>query len=242
MTERTGTLKKKKSAGDKPPQADMLSFAAVMTILLAFFIMLSTFAGKPEEERSKEAIESFKAALKNFGLSEIILGRSDSINNLIFVLKKTGGSSTRDEKQVLNKSFANLIDKEMEITYKKEGSHLVFPTEIDFFGGGLVLTPSSKIYLNNLIKLVKERNLNISVRGYTGKGFVPTDEFPTSWHSSAEHAAAVTKYLHNVGKIDYKRMTAIGHGKYQPLPGDTSSLDKQTLNRISIMVSNKDGT
>ncbi len=242
MAENTGTLKKKKSSGDKAPQADMLSFAAVMTILLAFFIMLSTFAGKPEEERSKEAIESFKAALNNFGLSEIVFGRSDSINNLIFALKKTGGSYTKDERRLLNKSFANLIDKELDITYKKEGGHLVFPTEIKFVDGGLILTPSSKVYLNNFIKIIKDRDFNILVRGYTGNGFTPSDDFPTSWHSSAEHATAVTKYLHNKGKIDYKRMTAIGHGKYQILLGDTSSIDKQIVNRISIMVSNNDGT
>lgn len=241
LNKAVGVLLKKKKTEDEGPKADMLSFASVMTILLAFFIMLSTYAGRPEEELSEKAIESFKEALQNFGLSDTITGSSDSINNIIFALRKIGGRSTKADRSVMSKSFANLIDKEIEITYKREDRYLVFPTKIDFIDGGEDLTPTSKAYLSNFIKLVRERDCNILVRGYTGKGFVPTDEYPTSWQSSAEHAAAVTKYLHEEGRIDYRRLTAIGHGKYQTLLGDDSTSGAQPINRISIIISNKEG-
>ena len=209
--------KKKKKIGDEPPYADMVSFASLMTILLAFFIMLSTYAGNPEEELADEAIESFKAALQNFGLSNINYGSSDSISNLIIALKRTGGRANKGKDQVMQKTFANLIDKNIEITYKRKKEQLLFPTEIDFVNGSLELTPSSMDYINNLIKLLKDRDFNIAIHGYTGKEFVPSEEFPNSWQSSAEHAAAVARYINKVANIDYERLTVVGYGKYQSL-------------------------
>ncbi len=49
-------------------------------------------------------------------------------------------------------------------------------------------------------------------------------------------ASAVTKYFNNVGNIDYKRLTAVGYGEYQPLLGETSSFNTMANNRINIII------
>ncbi|MFQ5962960.1 MAG: flagellar motor protein MotB [Candidatus Scalinduaceae bacterium] len=230
-------LLKKKKTDNKPPTTDMLSFASIMTILLAFFIMLSTYAGRPKDELAKEAVESFKGALKNFGLSRIIDGSSDSIMNLQLTLRNFGIKSKNEQSE----TFANLIDKEIEVEYERNGRQLIFPTNIDFVKGGLELSPSSKAYLNNLTTIIKDRDCEVAVFSYSDKGFVSTEDYPTSWQYSAERAAVVTSYLNKTGGIDYKRMTAVGYGKYQPLLGEESSFNAEANNRINIIVSYKEG-
>ncbi len=228
--------KKKKKPVDDGTFVDMVAFAALMTILLAFFIMLSSNVGPMKDETAKEAIDSFKEALDNYGVSKISFGSSDSITNLEMRQESYGGKS-RKRKETLKNIFANTIDKNINIEYAQTGHQLVFPTEIDFINDELDMSSESKMYLNNLIKVIRNRDCQVVVGGYTGGNFVPTDDYPTSWQLSAEFASAVTRYFNDVGKIDYTRLTAIGYGKYHPLLGGESSYKSRANNRINIMIS-----
>ncbi len=229
---------KKKKSDDDIPEMDMMAFASMMTILLAFFIMLSSFAGKPSDEKAKEAIESFKAALENFGLNRMSMANSDSIENLNIVLKKLGVKSKDDKSVVVGKKAFNMVDEEIALEYERQKHQLFFPTKIAFVSGSLELTKESKSYLNSLIKTIRDRDCQITVCSYTDKGFVPNEKYQTSWQFSAEQAMVVTRYLNDVGRISFKRLTAIGYGKYRPLLGDESRFNTEANNRINIIVTN----
>lgn len=217
---------------------DMLAFASVMTILLAFFIMLSSYAGHPKEESAEEALDSVKDALGNFGVRQVVFGRSDAITNLNFKVDHNTGKYKK-RNQLIRNELANTIDEKVDIEYLQKGHQVIFPTEINFINKELDMSPESKLYLNNLIKLIKDRDCQVVVGGYAGSDFVPSDEYPTSWQLSAEYASAVTRYFNDVGNIDYKRLTAIGYGTYQPLLSEEMSFNTRAHNRINIIISDK---
>ena len=228
--------KKKKKPVEEGAFVDMVAFAALMTILLAFFIMLSSNVGPVKDEDAKEAIDSFRDALDNYGVSKIAFGSSDSITNLEMKQESYGGKYKKRE-ELLRNVFVNTIDDNIDIEYTQTGNQLVFPTEIDFINDELDMSSESKMYLNNLIKVIRNRDCQVIVGGYTSENFIPTDDYPTSWQLSAEFASAVIRYFNNVGKIDYTRLTAVGYGKYQPLLGDSSSFKTRANNRINIIIS-----
>jgi len=228
--------KKKKKPVEEGAFVDMVAFAALMTILLAFFIMLSSNVGPAKDEDAKEAIESFREALDNFGVSKIAFGSSDSITNLEMKQESYGGKYKKRE-ELLRNVFVNTIDDNIDIEYTQTGNQLIFPTEIDFVNEELDMSSESKMYLNNLIKVIRNRDCQVIVEGYTSESFIPTDDYPTSWQLSAEYASAVIRYFNDVGMIDYTRLSAIGYGKYQPLLGDGSSYKVKANNRINIMIS-----
>ncbi len=235
VTRIAGRLLKKRKSKDKPTRIDILSFVSTMTIILSFFIMLTSFAGKRENNAAEAAVESFKEALEHYGLSKTVFGRTNSVANLDYVSKKKGAKS--DSERVVGRTFSNLIDREIEIEYIRKGRQLYFPTNIGFIDGGTELLPSSKAYLNNLIKLIKERDCQVTVSSYTDEDFVPSDEYATSWQFTAERSAAVTNYLHKMGNIGYKSMTAIGYGEYQPLLGEEAFFNANANNRTNIIIS-----
>lgn len=235
-TEIVRKKKKKKKPLEEGAFVDMVAFAALMTILLAFFIMLSSNVGPAKDEDAKEAIESFREALDNFGVSKIAFGSSDSITNLEMKQESYGGKYKKRE-ELLRNVFVNTIDDNIDIEYTQTGNQLIFPTEIDFVNEELDMSSESKMYLNNLIKVIRNRDCQVIVEGYTSESFIPTDDYPTSWQLSAEYASAVIRYFNDVGMIDYTRLTAIGYGKYQPLLGDGSSYKVKANNRINIMIS-----
>jgi chemotaxis protein MotB len=232
----TARKKRKKRPAEDESYVDMVAFASLMTILLAFFIMLSSYAGRPKEETAKKALKSFKEALDNYGVSKIIFGSTDSIANLNFTLENYRGKY-KMEKPMDKNTFANTIDKNSDIEYMPTGHRVDFPTEINFINEELDISPESKQYLNNLIKVIKNRDCKVMVGSYTSEDFVSSDRYPTSWQLSAEYASAVTKYFNNVGNIDYKRLTAVGYGEYQPLLGEASSFNTRANNRINIIIS-----
>ncbi len=227
--------KRKKRPAEDELFVDMVAFASLMTILLAFFIMLSSYAGRPKEETAEKVIESFKEALDNYGVNKVIFGNTDSIFNLNFKLESYGGKH-KTRKPTDKNAFINTIDKGSDIEYVQTGNRVDFPTEINFINEELDISPESKQYLNNLIKVIKNRDCKVMVGGYTGEDFVSSDRYPTSWQLSAEYASAVTKYFNNVGNIDYKRLTAVGYGGYQPLLGEASSFNTRANNRINITI------
>ncbi len=242
ITRTAGRLLKKKKSEDKPPAPDMLAFASIMTILLAFFIMLASFAGAPEQRDVEKAVTSFSKALELYGLSRIIYGSSNALVNMDIASKRGGVKHSREKSEVVGRTFSNLISREIDIEYVRKGRQLFFPTNIAFVDGGAVISPSSKAYLGNLIKLTKERDCKITVCSYAGEDFVPSTEYTTSWQFTAERSAAITNYLHNTGDISYKRMTAIGYGEYQPLLGEEGSFDASTVNsRTSVIISSSEG-
>ncbi|KHE94209.1 MAG: OmpA family protein [Candidatus Scalindua rubra] len=228
--------KKKKKPVEDGAFVDMVAFAALMTILLAFFIMLSSNVGPVRDEEAKEAIESFIEALDNYGVSKIAFGSSDSITNLEMKQESYGGKHKK-RNEMLKNVFANTIDSNIDVEYTQKGHQLVFPTEIDFINEELDMSSESKMYLNNLIKVIRNRDCQVVVGGYTSENFIPTDDYPTSWQLSAEFASAVIRYFNDVGKIDYSRLTAIGYGKHQPLLGNGSSFNTIVNNRINIIIS-----
>ncbi|MBS1257324.1 MAG: hypothetical protein MAG551_00366 [Candidatus Scalindua arabica] len=227
--------KKRKKPVEDAAFVDMVAFASLMTILLAFFIMLSSYAGKPKEKETEEVLKSFKEALNNFGVSKVLLGSTDSIFNLSLKLESYGGKSKMNNPADRN-AFVNTIDKGSDIEYVQTGHRVDFPTEISFINEELDISPESKQYLNNLIKVIKNRDCQVMVGGYTSEDFVSSDRYPTSWQLSAEYASAVTEYFNNVGDIDYKRLTAVGYGEYQPLLGEASSFNTRANNRINITI------
>ncbi len=231
----TARQKRKKRPAEDESFVDMVAFASLMTILLAFFFMLSSYAGRPQEETAEEAHKSVKEALDNYGVSKIIFGSTDSIFNLNFTLESYGGKH-KTEMPTDKNIFANTIDKNSDIEYIQTGKGVDFPTEINFINEELDISTESKHYLNNLIKVIKNRDCKVMVGGYTSENFVSSDRYPTSWQLSAEYASAVTKYFNNVGNIDYKRLTAVGYGGYQPLLGDASSFNTRANNRINITI------
>ena len=215
----------------------MVAFAALMTILLAFFIMLSSNVGPVKDKDAKEAIDSFKEALDNYGVSKIAFGSSDSITNLEMKQESYGGKKQEEKRNCLRTYLLIQLTDNIDIEYTQKGHQLVFPTEIDFINEELDMSSESKMYLNNLIKVIRNRDCQVIVGGYTSENFIPTDDYPTSWQLSAEFASAVIRYFNDVGKIDYTRLTAIGYGKYQPLLGDGSSYKTRANNRINIIIS-----
>jgi len=76
----------------------------------------------------------------------------------------------------------------------------------------------------------------IEVEGYTDNvpiGGHLEHRFPTNWELSAARAVEVVRYLQKKG-IDPSRLTAAGHGEYQPVGSNATPAGRQANRRTDI--------
>lgn len=230
--------KKKKSIVSTIPQADMLSFTGIMLILLAFFIVLSTMAEEKKTELMKSAQRSFIEQLETYGLSRVLDWRKGVVN-LDRFSEENSYPRVMDAEPLDDGALCTMIDKELEIDYRRLGSKVVIPTQVVFEPEVASISKKDEEFLDKLIKLVKNRPCRIIIEGHVDTSFISSKEFPTSWELSASRAAAVAEYIHEKGDISFNRLSVIGYGKFRPLVGSDTPTLRGKNDRVNIIIDNK---
>lgn len=230
--------KRKIFVPEKCPAMDMLSFCGIMTILLAFFIVLSSMAQAKKTELMKAAQRSFVDRLESHGLSRILPLMKGIINLERFATDNTFPTVTEEESKD-DGALCTMIEKELKIDYHRMGSKVVIPTSIAFEPNEDGLSPTNEDFLNKLIKLVKNRPCKIIIEGHVDSSFISSERYSTSWELSAARAASVAKYLHEKGKISFNRLSVVGYGKFHPIVNNDTPERREKNNRVNIIISNE---
>lgn len=215
--------KRRKILETKPPDMFMLSYASLVTLLLAFFIVINTFTEEKKKEFIKEFQRSFNRSAVTFGLGGILPGgnpeEGEDIKSQKYIYSdKKNGSN--EEKGI------DLIDQDED---QVPAAVVVYFDEND-----TVLSTEGKYFLNNLISLIGDRPCSLIIEGHTRKNFKSSRLYNNSWKLSLERAKVVADYIHIEGNISSKRMITIGYGNNKPLSKNKKG-DKYN-DRVSIII------
>lgn len=214
-------MRRKGKGGDQegPPEMDMLSFASIMTIMLAFFIMLSSFIKNQDRELLMRARESFRKALSSFGLSAILEGTAgrNLINLDIERFRENFPEKEIDNINLEDDEGKNLIEEDIDFDHIYDTPQTYIPTLIRFNARDYRLTPENKRLLDDFILLVKDRPSKIIIEGRVGPEEMSGRDDFLDWYLSSYRAQSVAEYLHVNGGIDVRRLSIIGYGKHRPL-------------------------
>ena len=202
------SLKRKKIFDAKTPDMFLLSYAALATLLLAFFIIINSFTGEKKKEFIEEFRESFKRIEITFGLGGIFNGenlkRSEKIKKMKYIYPENKTKPIEgDDKRI------DLLDREED---QVPASAVIFFKENDS-----TLFMEGKHSLDNLIDLIGDRPCSLVIEGHTRRNFVPSKGYDNCWKLSLDRAKAVADYLHEKGNISWKRVVTIGYGNNKPL-------------------------
>ena len=150
-------------------------------------------------------------------------------------------SSKEDMEKFENKlgqtiSFLNSdITINTSVTYNKMTISL--KDETAFESGEATLTNKMKEVLDKIAPLLNRFNNEIIVEGHTDN--IQPDKsssFPTNWSLSSARACNVVNYLQEYGKVDGKRMSAVGYGEFKPLASDKTNEGRLKNRRVDIII------
>lgn len=215
-------MAKERTITKKVVGVDMLAFSAIMTILLAFFIMLTSFIKEKKPEQLMRARESFNKAVATFGLATFI--------------EKLGGDDIMQlDMQTFNQDFTerpvenihrdrdednNLLEEDIEFDSARPQAESHVPVMVRFDDGDYRLNDDAKRRLDEFIALIADRPSRIIVEGRAGGDEVDDGDGYLDWYLSGFRANAVAEYLSDAGNIDARRLSVVGYGKHRPLVKD----------------------
>jgi chemotaxis protein MotB len=178
------------------PEDWLTTFADAITLLMAFFVMLLTFA-----EFDIPAYEELTSAVAaNIG------GRD----------KQTTTQSLKIDAQDL--VYEMQADQVVTVGTDEKGVVIELQSNAFFKPGSAEIVPAAIPVLKKLSDTLASPNYelyNVVVEGHTDDGKISTEQFPSNWELSASRAASVVR-LFEENSVARERLKATGYADTRP--------------------------
>ncbi|MBS4027918.1 MAG: flagellar motor protein MotB [Ignavibacteriales bacterium] len=230
-------MAKKHAVEHESSERWLLTYADLITLLLALFVVLWAFS----QMDAKQVAEAMEA----------VLGEGEGGSAQVSILEGAGKTidpslarSMRQQKEVealkeeLQKSgLSDVIDIRSELGKL----NFTLKGEASFESGTKTLTSNVKKALNLVLPTINEKiksfsKLKISIEGHTDNIPISTGEFPSNLHLSTARALSTSDYLINTLNIEPRLIAVQGYGEYKPALPNTSSENRKKNRRVEISV------
>lgn len=227
------------------PNAWMLTFSDLLTLLLTFFVLLLSMSSL-NELRLKEVFGSLQGAVGAFEKgAEVEVGRQPLILHRRLP-GKTGSELAEISEQLRKaldldtpKDFAKTMkieNTEIDIRADEKGAIVAIPHSILFPSGQAELQENGKRALSLLGPVLRSFNNLISVDGHSDDRPPTSDLYPTGWELSMARALSVLHYLVNHENLLPQRFTAVGYGSTRPLEANDTAKGRAANRRVEIVL------
>ncbi|GAB4317307.1 MAG: flagellar motor protein MotB [Candidatus Zixiibacteriota bacterium] len=212
----------------------LLTYADLITLLLAFFIVMY----------SMSRIDAKKFGAMSSALSGALRGRDLQLREASVLKDQSlSGSSPLDYGQL--SVMRRKIEESVEVAGAKA------KVESEMTGRGLVihitegalfeearanLTPGAREVLRVIGNQLKGSSNHIRVEGHTDPRPISTPVFPSNWELSTARATSVLRFLVDSTGIDPSIISALGFGEFRPRVPNTTPENMAQNRRVDIVV------
>ena len=213
----------------------MVTFADLMALLLALFVMLLSFAEIDSDSFRRNAGPISEAFNTEYRI-EAIPKPSDSIR---LKLDSEGAEPTYIKRTrfltYLKDELSAEIDKSM-VEVLELGRNIIvrFPDKSAFASGSMTLSQSILPTLDKIARVMVEAEGNVLVSGHTDDSPIATDKIRSNWDLSTGRAVSVVHHLLGAAGIDPARITAQGFADSRPLAANTTPKGRAKNRRVEI--------
>jgi len=225
-------LRKKKEEDAENLERWLLTYADLITLLLAFFVVMYSMS-QIDAKRFGEMSESLHGILKggdNVLNPDEVVQTDDGhgvlkLGNLRMLQKAIKGKSEERKK---------LQDVQTEITERGLVIHIV--ERALFQEGSSTLQGNSWEVLDLIYNEIDSIPNHIRVEGHTDDRPIMTDQYPSNWELSASRATEVVRYFINEYSFPPNRISALGYGEYRPIQPNNSIENRARNRRVDIVI------
>lgn len=226
----------------------LLTYADLITLLLAFFIILYAIS-VTDHRKMYELSQSLKSAFHvTSGAESSVLSGQPSV--------LVGGQTPMDFVTVqiqddLQKKLSEEIRRKLEgkggagaqamqaavTTQITERGLVISLASSAFFDAGEAALRSDTISLLRVVAgTLKASGKQIMVEGHTDDTPIHTYRYPSNWELSTARATAVVRYLVEAWNLPPARLSAAGYGEYKPLVANTTAENRARNRRVDIVL------
>jgi chemotaxis protein MotB len=223
--------RKRVHAGHSSNERWLLTYADMITLLLALFIILfsiSTISKVKFKALAHEMSGGFRAgdADNRPGSEKNVAQDTQSLNALAAALRA----------YIHQRHLTNNVDVHIE----KRGVVVSLRTDSAMFkSGSAVLEPQAGKLIHEIAGFLltpAQQERMLKIEGNTDDVPISTAFYPTNWELSTSRAVAVTRHLSEHDGILAQRLAAIGFSQWHPVVPNTSEGNRLLNRRVDIVV------
>jgi len=233
-------IKKKKTEGHENHERWLLTYADMITLLVAFFMMLYSMSIVNLQKFHALAVSvrsGFGGIHEGGGRSVLGGGASMTTKPVIAPEGSSGGALGNTEKLVIKYIEKNGLGEVIRVHTEERGLVITLATDKVLFDiGSADLKPRTREILLQIGKILKGLPNTVRVEGHTCDLPVHNAQFQDNWELSTRRATNVIRFLINTGILPKKRLEAAGYADSRPLKPNTNEANRARNRRVDIVI------
>jgi chemotaxis protein MotB len=236
----------------------LLTYADMITLLVAFFIMLYSMSVMNQAKFQQLAI----SVRSGFGQTVIggaptVFSRGGGVNGTPAIINSSKSTSTsnddfvkdakqRQDSDGLDKAYAavkayiqkNKLEDAMHVVRNERGVVVTVMTDKMLFAPGQAdLRPEELTLLNTVGDVIQKAvpQNPVRVEGHTDSLPIHTLRFPSNWELSTTRATSVLRYFEARG-VGSKRLEAGGYADQRPITANDTDVHRAQNRRVEIVI------
>ncbi len=221
----------------------LLTYADMITLLMAFFIMLYSMSILNLNKFRQVAISirsGFGGLVEGQGKS--ILGTSGQFSvKPSPILGESVGVPWKVVKKIQRFVQEEDLGKSVRLRADERGLIISLATdEIMFAKGSAELSPKAKEIIGAVVDALKDVPNSVRVEGHACNLPVSSAKYPSNWELSTARATNVVRYLIEVLGFPADRLSAAGYADTKPIAPNDCEANRALNRRVDIVVLNSE--
>lgn len=214
------------------PDRWLLTYADLITLLLAFFIVMYSMS-QIDSKRFSEVSQALHGILRG-GSSVLKIKNLESISSGHGIMK-VGNLKMLQSK--IHQQAEKIGRKGDIITEVNERGLIIHIMESAMFDEAKAeLKPRAREILNLVVADVINLPNHIRIEGHTDDRPINSSQFPSNWELSTSRAAQVVRYFIDNHGYPPDKISAVGFASYRPYIPNTSIENRARNRRVDIVV------
>jgi chemotaxis protein MotB len=208
----------------------LLTYADLITLLLAFFIVMYSMSRLDAKKFGRMA-DAFNGVLRG-GQAVLQPASADAQGAGLLDL----GELKSLGHEIQEKVVAEELQDKIETLQDERGLVIRVMESAAFDPGSADLKPQMHSILNLLAEELRAMDNHLRVEGHTDDRPIRTARFPSNWELSTSRATGVVRYLVEELKLDPTRVSALGYGEFRPIATNADADGRARNRRVDLIV------
>jgi chemotaxis protein MotB len=220
----------------------LLSYADLLTLLLAFFVVMYSVS-KVDAERLAKVSSGLDVAFNSSNNSPGPLSSAlpDSLpeslsSSLPRALPNEGAAElvTSEPQVPVEQSLAEFLPDSFDVSAESADWFEISIGASLLFGAGSATLSGNSLVID-ILPVLRLASGDIVVEGHTDNQPIATQQYPSNWELSAARAAAVVRLLEGQG-LAAPRLAALGLGASRPMASNETDVGRAQNRRVIIKI------
>lgn len=214
----------------------LLTYADLITLLLAFFIVMYSFS-RVDAHKFREVSKALSGALKG-GKNQVVKDEDKIVfpGSGVFKIGHLNRIGQLIENKFLKVQEETGQEPKVSTEITERGLVIHIMESALFRMGSAQLEDQAKATLDLIAEEIINIPNHIRVEGHTDDIPINTSRYPSNWELSSARATEVVRYLIDSYKLAPDRLSALGYGEFRPLRPNNSFENRARNRRVDVVI------